>query len=165
MSSYELNDLDRVTVGTVGEPGRRMFLIQAKQGGERLTLKLEKSQVKALAEYLGELLADLPRSGELPTELELEEPADPEWVIGSLGITYVEELDRLLLVAEEAVPEDDDTGDEARLFLTREQAGALAIRGTQLVEAGRPPCPLCHYPLDPAGHVCPKTNGHRPPTL
>jgi uncharacterized repeat protein (TIGR03847 family) len=165
VSSYELNDLDRVTVGTVGEPGKRMFLIQAKQGGERLTLKLEKSQVKALAEYLGELLADLPRLGDLPNDMELEEPADPEWVIGSLGITYVEELDRLLLIAEEGVAEGDDTGDEARLFLTREQAGALAIRGTQLVEAGRPPCPLCHYPLDPAGHVCPKTNGHRPPTL
>jgi uncharacterized repeat protein (TIGR03847 family) len=174
MSSYELNDVDRVTVGTVGEPGQRVFLLQAKQGGERVTLKLEKAQVRALAEYLGELLQGLDRPGHLPDDLDLEEPADPEWVIGALGITYVEELDRLLLVAEEAVPlggdaggddTDDDTGDEARLFITREQASALAIRGTTLVEAGRPPCPLCHYPLDPAGHVCPKTNGHRPPTL
>jgi uncharacterized repeat protein (TIGR03847 family) len=178
MSSYELNDVDRVTVGTVGEPGQRVFLLQAKQGGERVTLKLEKAQVRALAEYLGELLQGLDRPGHLPEELELEGPADPEWVVGAIGITYVEELDRLLLVAEEAVfgggdgDEDDEAGgsghaagDEARLFITREQASALAIRGTTLVEAGRPPCPLCHYPLDPAGHVCPKTNGHRPPTL
>jgi uncharacterized repeat protein (TIGR03847 family) len=167
MSSYELNDVDRVTVGTVGEPGQRVFLLQARQGGEQVTLKVEKGQVRALAEYLGELLEGLPRVGHLPAEdtLELEEPTDAEWVVGTLGITYVEELDRLLLVAEEAVAEGDDTGEEARLFLTREQAGALAIRGTRLVEAGRPPCPLCHYPLDPGGHVCPKTNGHRPPTL
>jgi uncharacterized repeat protein (TIGR03847 family) len=169
VSSYELNDVDRITVGTVGEPGQRVFMLQARQGGELVTLKVEKGQVRALAEYLGELLEGLPRSGHLPTELELEEPADPEWVVGSLGITYVEELDRLLLLAEEAVATGDeagdDPGDEARFFLTREQAGALAIRGTQLVESGRPPCPLCHYPLDPAGHVCPKTNGHRPPTL
>lgn len=169
MSSYELNDLDRFTVGTVGPPGRRVFMLQAKQGAERVTLKIEKAQVKALAEYLGELLDGLPRPGHLPEDLELEEPADPEWVVGALGVTYVEELDRLLLVAEEAVPAGDesaeDAGDEARFFITREQAGALAIRGTQLVESGRPPCPLCHYPLDPAGHVCPRTNGHRPPTL
>ena len=33
----------------------------------------------------------------------------------------------------------------------------------RLVEAGRPPCPLCSLPLDPAGHDCPRTNGHRPP--
>lgn len=165
MSSYELNDVDRLTVGTVGEPGRRVFLLQAKQGGERVTLKLEKAQVRALAEYLGELLETLPRPGHLPDDLELEEPADPEWVVGALGITFIEELDRLLLVAEEAVPEGDDTGEEARFFITREQAGALAIRGTQLVESGRPECPLCHFPLDPEGHACPKTNGNRPPTL
>lgn len=163
--SYELNDPDRVVVGTVGEPGRRVFLIQARQGGERFTLKVEKGQVRALAEYLGELLEELPRPGHLPEEMDLEEPTEPEWVVGSLGITYVEELDRLLLVAEEAVPEGVEDGEEARLFLTREQAGALAIRGTQLVESGRPPCPLCHFPLDPQGHVCPKTNGHRPPAL
>ena len=47
--------------------------------------------------------------------------------------------------------------------MTREQAAALAIRGTELVEAGRPPCPLCGYPLDARGHVCPRTNGNRPP--
>jgi uncharacterized repeat protein (TIGR03847 family) len=165
MSSYDLNDPDRLTVGTVGPPGHRIFLLQAKQGGERVTLKLEKAQVKALAEYLGELLEGLDRPGHLPEELDLEDPTDPEWVVGAIGITYVEELDRLLLVVEEAVAEGDDSGEEARFLITREQAGALAIRGTQLVEAGRPDCPLCHYPLDPAGHVCPKTNGHRPPTL
>jgi uncharacterized repeat protein (TIGR03847 family) len=165
MSSYDLNDVDRVTVGTVGPPGRRVFLLQASQGPQTVTVKLEKAQVRALAEYLGELLENLARPGHLPDEVELEEPADPEWVVGAIGITYVEELDRLLVVAEEAVPEGDDSGDEARLFITREQAGALAIRGTRLVESGRPECPLCHYPLDPAGHVCPKTNGHRPPAL
>ncbi|MGH9299272.1 MAG: DUF3090 family protein, partial [Acidimicrobiales bacterium] len=51
----------------------------------------------------------------------------------------------------------------ARLVMTREQAAALAIRATELVEAGRPPCPLCGYPLDPRGNVCPRTNGHSAP--
>ena len=50
-----------------------------------------------------------------------------------------------------------------RVALTREQAAAFAIHATRLVEAGRPPCPLCSLPLDPAGHDCPRTNGHRPP--
>ena len=27
--------------------------------------------------------------------------------------------------------------------------------------AGRPPCPLCDEPLDPAGHLCVRTNGYR----
>ena len=72
------------------------------------------------------------------------------------------------------VEEDDDEEDmelllgrgaTARFLATREQMAALAIRATRLVEAGRPPCPLCGYPLDPSGHQCPRTNGFRPPRL
>jgi uncharacterized repeat protein (TIGR03847 family) len=166
-SSFDLQNVERITVGTVGPPGQRVFYLQARQGSELVTLKVEKSQVAALCTYLGELLQDLPRPGDLPGDLDLEEPAIPEWTVGSLGITYSEETDRFLLVAEELVAEeetDDDAG-AVRFVVTREQMAALAIRGTQLVEAGRPPCPLCGYPLDPKGHTCPRTNGHRPPTL
>ena len=63
--------------------------------------------------------------------------------------------------------EDDDeigeSGHVLRVALSREQAAAFAIHATRLVEAGRPPCPLCSFPLDPSGHDCPRTNGHRPP--
>ena len=166
MSSFELDDVERITVGTVGPPGQRTFFLQARQADRLVTLKLEKSQVSALSGYLGELLRELPRPGELPEALDLEEPAVAEWVIGTLGVSYDPSADRLLLVAEQAVAagEEGDTA-EARFLLTREQVAALAIRGTQLVEAGRPACPLCGYPLDPEGHRCPRTNGHRPPTL
>lgn len=163
-TSFELDEPDRFTVGTVGPPGQRVFFLQARQGAELVTLKLEKSQVAALCTYLGELLQDVPRPGHLPEDLDLEEPAVAEWSVGSLGVTYSEDLDRFLLVAEELGEEDADLG-EARFVLTREQVAAVAIRGTQLVAAGRPPCPLCGYPLDSKGHQCPRTNGHRPPTL
>lgn len=164
-SSFELDDVDRVTVGAVGEPGQRTFFLQARQAEQLVTLKLEKSQVSALCTYLGELLQNLPRPGHLPDDLDLEEPAVAEWAIGSLGVTYSEEIDRFFLVAEErGDPEEDDLG-ETRLVLTREQVAALAIRGTLLVAAGRPACPLCGYPLEEEGHLCPRTNGHRPPAL
>jgi len=163
-SSFELDNVERITVDAVGEPGLRVFFLQARQGGALVTLKLEKSQVAALCTYVGELLQDLPRPGHLPEDLDLEQPAVAEWVVGTLGVTYSEEIDRFLLVAEEVGEEDDDLG-EARFVLTREQMAALAVRGTQLVASGRPPCPLCGYPLEPEGHQCPRTNGHRPPTL
>jgi uncharacterized repeat protein (TIGR03847 family) len=57
----------------------------------------------------------------------------------------------------------DEDGHVLRVALSREQAAAFAIHATRLVEAGRPPCPLCSLPLDPSGHDCPRTNGHRPP--
>jgi uncharacterized repeat protein (TIGR03847 family) len=165
--SFDLSDVDRITVGAVGEPGRRVFLLQARAGGELVTVKVEKQQVSALAQYLADVLADLPEVGDLPGELELEEPAEPRFVVGVLGVTYDDATDRIVLVAQEATAEETDEpeGGVLRVTATRDQVAALAIRGTALVESGRPPCPLCGYPLDPAGHVCPRTNGHRAPTL
>jgi uncharacterized repeat protein (TIGR03847 family) len=160
--ALDLGDLERFAVGTQGPVGNRVFLLQCHGGQSVLTLKAEKQQVSVLAEYLGRLLADLELPGELPQAPELEEPTEPHWVIGTLGVTYDDSLDRIVLVAEELVPEEED-GDMARFMITREQAAAFAIRATTLVEAGRPPCPLCGGPLDPSGHQCPRTNGHRPP--
>jgi uncharacterized repeat protein (TIGR03847 family) len=184
---FELANPDRVTVGTVGPVGERVFLLQVREGEFIRTLKMEKAQVSALARFLGRMLAELERPGELPsgTELALEPFGEPDFVVRSLGVSYDEELDRIILVAEEidtteSEPEseelfglaeeldielevDEDVGASVRVSITREQAAALAIRGTELVEAGRPPCPLCGYPLDARGHVCPRTNGHRPP--
>jgi uncharacterized repeat protein (TIGR03847 family) len=163
---YELGDPDRVTVGTVGVPGQRIFYLQARQATTLITLKLEKQQIAALAIHLGQLLEDLPRPGELPEEssLELEEFAEAAFVVGTLAVAYDATSDRVVVLAEERLTEDEPAdGDEARLALTREQAGALAIRGTRLVESGRPPCPLCGFPLDTRGHACPRTNGHHAP--
>jgi uncharacterized repeat protein (TIGR03847 family) len=161
--ALDLGDLDRFTVGAEGPAGRRVFLLQCRSGVTLLTLKVEKQQISVLAEYLGRLLGDLERPGELPQALDLESPSEPHWVIGTLGVSYDEDLDRIVLVAEELVAEDEE-GDVARFTVTREQAAAFAVRATLLVEAGRPPCPLCGLPLDPSGHQCPRTNGHRPPT-
>lgn len=154
---------ERVTAGAVGPPGRRVFYLQARQLAELLTLRLEKQQLAALAERLGELLQDLPRPGHLPEEdeLDLEEFEEEAFVVGALALAYDADADRVVLLADELA--EEDTGAQARLSLTREQASALAIRGTRLVAAGRPSCPLCGYPLDPRGHACPRTNGNHPP--
>jgi len=165
--SHDLPLVERITVGALGPPGQRLFLLQARQGGEVVTLKLEKVQVAALSQSLAKLLSDLAQPEGLPQDLDLEEPAEPEWIVGTLGLGYDEDSDRILLIAEELTSEeeDDPSAGVARFGTTRGQVAALAMRGTQLVEAGRPPCPLCGYPLDPSGHACPRTNGHRPPTL
>lgn len=156
---------ERITVGAVGEPGQRVFLLQARDQGELTTLKVEKAQVAALAQYLAQLLEEVGRPGELPTDLELEEPAEPEWVVGTIGVSYDAHTNSFVLEAEEAVAEGDPPGAVVRWSASVEQVAALAIRGVSLVEAGRPPCPLCGYPLDPAGHACPRANGNRPPSL
>jgi Protein of unknown function (DUF3090) len=49
-----------------------------------------------------------------------------------------------------------------RLWVTRPQLRVLARHGAEVAARGRPLCPLCELPMDPAGHVCPAHNGHRP---
>jgi uncharacterized repeat protein (TIGR03847 family) len=160
---YDLSAPDRVTVGTVGPVGNRLFLLQCRQGPVLLTLKMEKQQVAVVADYLARIVKDQQRPGHLPDDIPLEEPAEPAWAVGTIGVSYDEADDRVVLVIEELV-EEDDTGAIARVSISREQAAAFAIQATRLVESGRPPCPLCGSPLDPSGHECPRTNGHRPPT-
>ncbi|MGH9265013.1 MAG: DUF3090 family protein [Acidimicrobiales bacterium] len=160
-SSFEIAEVDHLTAGAVGPPGQRVFYLQAGQGAQVVSLRLEKTQVAALVAYLAGMLADMPPPGEIPTAgMDLVEPVVAEWVVGSLGVTYDEDADRVVIVAEELVEEGEEAA-RARITATREQIAALSVRGAETVAAGRPPCPLCGQPLDPEGHTCPRLNGHR----
>ena len=61
--SFDLDAVDRITTGAIGEPGQRVFYLQAVSGGQVVSLKLEKAQVAALVRYLEALLADLRQAG------------------------------------------------------------------------------------------------------
>ncbi|MBO0731709.1 MAG: DUF3090 family protein, partial [Acidimicrobiaceae bacterium] len=163
--SFDLPEADWTTVGTVGPPGQRTFYLQARQEGRVVTLKLEKQQVAALSTLLAELLADLAATPEVPDDeqLELVDPVEAEWTVGGMQLAYDEDADRVVLLAEEASDNEDDPTAVGRLSISRAFAAALARRGEELVASGRPACPLCGYPMDPAGHSCPRTNGHRAP--
>jgi uncharacterized repeat protein (TIGR03847 family) len=156
---FDMESPDRFTVGTSGPVGQRVFLLHVAQGPASVTLKVEKLQVVELADVLGRIVRELGRPGELPEDLDFDVDVEPAWSVGKISISYDGDADRLVVIAEEV----GDGGTVARMLVTREQAAAFAIRATRLVEAGRPPCPLCGLPLDPSGHACPRTNGHRPP--
>ena len=159
-TSFEIDNADLLTTGTVGPPGQRVFYLQAREGRRVVSLRLEKTQVAALCRYLAEMLADLPAVEPATGDMALVEPIVAEWVVGSLGVTYDEDDDRVLLVAEELVEEGEEPA-RARIRATRAQVAAFTRHGSEVVAAGRPPCPLCGAPLDPEGHMCVRLNGHR----
>ncbi len=167
--SFELPRPERFTAGTVGEPGQRVFFLQAAGEGRLVTLKVEKQQVGALAEHLAALLTDLPVPGDdelIATDVDFVEPPGAEWVVGRMGVAWDEGDDRLVLQCEELVfvddPEEVDPDEidpaTARFRLTRAQVAAFVEVARDLVSAGRPPCYLCLGPMDPSGHVCPRLN-------
>ncbi len=164
MTFYEFTHPDRFSAGAVGDVGSRLFLIQAIEGTRTLTIKVEKQQIAILATYLSRAIEGLGRPGHLPEDLALVLSPDQgiDFVAGNLSVAINDETGTVDVLVEEAV-EEGARGDSATIVVIKEQAAAFAIHATQLVEAGRPPCPLCAMPLDPRGHDCPRTNGHRAP--
>jgi uncharacterized repeat protein (TIGR03847 family) len=176
----ELDDVDGLGTGAIGEPGKRAFYIQARTENAQLTVLVEKEQVALLATeavaFLDRIADDYP---ELPVsvaagEAQLREPTVPLFRARLIGLGFDPERELVLLELRERA-EDDDEEDEddetpvaeapgeesgyvARIYATRAQVRAMAARGAEAVAGGRPPCPLCDMPMDPAGHRCPRWN-------
>ena len=171
---------DRFVAGTVGEPGERVFYLQAVDDAKVISVLLEKEQVAVLAERLSSLLDEVarrfgadvpPASGEFGDTEPLTTPVEQEFRVGTMGLGWDAEskaiVVELLAVTEDEVDESvvlDDTEegpDAVRVFLSPEQARAFTARAERVVSAGRKPCPLCAEPLEPGGHICPRQNGYR----
>jgi uncharacterized repeat protein (TIGR03847 family) len=163
---FEFDEVNAFTVGTVGRPGERTFLLQARVDDQRVTVKCEKQQTAAIVQYLRKVLADLPPAEDrpMPGALELRDPLDPVFVLGPIGLGYDRSNDRVLVQLEEIgeVDEDGEMSDDdrghVRLYLSRGQAAAFCEHADRIVEAGRPPCQWCSFPIDPDGHPCPRMN-------
>jgi uncharacterized repeat protein (TIGR03847 family) len=162
------DDLGTVVLvtGAVGEPGQRVFYLQAQGPLGNHTVKCEKGQVAALAEHLEQLLADLPALGTValvPTDLKPSwDP--PRFVLGTIGLAYDADTDHVVVVLEELVRVDEDEDetdvehDGLRLEITRGVASVFCARAKEIVAAGRPACRWCGRPMDADGHPCPRMN-------
>ena len=92
-------------------------------------------------------------------DFDLIQPVIPVWRIAQMGVGYDDDEDRIIIVVQELV-EPGETAEVGRFTIEREHARAFARHALEVIAAGRPTCPLCGQALDPAGHFCPKSNGH-----
>jgi uncharacterized repeat protein (TIGR03847 family) len=115
----------------------------------------------------------------------LDTPVDEEFRVGTLGLAFDVDTTTVVIeaieagegdaeveldeddedtdddpIADDEDDEPDDDLDRLRVRLTPEATRAFIDRARRVVAAGRPPCPLCGQPLDPAGHLCPRHNGY-----
>ena len=160
-ASFEFVAPDHFTAGAIGPPGQRVFYLQSREKSTLVSLKSEKEQVRALAQYLSGLLEKLPAVGtgtiKAPTLLE---PVDAVWIVASIAVGYDEARDRILVVANELLEDEEGDAASLRLLVTRAQAAAFIKQANELMKASRQICQWCNQPKDPGGHVCARSNGH-----
>ncbi len=167
---FDLNPVDYVVPGAVGEPGKRVFYLQARKGHRLITVVCEKEHVAALvvaAERLllalaGEEADTVAEPDPVTLAMALEVPLEPFFRVGQINLGYDEISKQVVIIAYESLPEgDESTPSAVRLWTTPAQMRAFAIRGQEVVAAGRPTCAMCGQPVDPEGHFCPRRNGHK----
>lgn len=165
------------TADYTGRPGERTFFLQSRSETLTLTYQVEKGQVEVLGEKLKELLLMIDPADEVIAAVPVRNPAlalsapiEPEWRVGTIGLTYEEGTESVVVALEPpGPPEPEDETDAGldvdefavRILLHPDQARAFVTHALAIVAEGRPLCQLCGLPMDPDGHRCPASNGHR----
>jgi uncharacterized repeat protein (TIGR03847 family) len=165
------------TTDYVGQAGNRTFYVQSQGAPSTFSYVVEKQQVSALADRLRELLMLIDEDDTIGSAapardpaLGIEQPVEPEWRVGTMGLAYEDESDRIVVFLHPATESDEEDADDevelvtsdegVRLLLRRDQVRSFVLHALAVVGEGRPICQLCGLPMDPAGHVCPASNGH-----
>jgi uncharacterized repeat protein (TIGR03847 family) len=144
---------DRFVAGTIGEPGRRTFFLQARKASQVVTVVLEKVQVQVLAERLDQLLDELEDRGVTETAAvdgpldtgPLEEPLVEAFRATTLTLGWDADAERVLVEARadpieieiEADEDDEDLDDVAaeglRIADADDEATAVEAAGADAV--------------------------------
>jgi len=99
---------DRFATGSVGEPGDRVFYLQAVQRQRTTSVMLEREQVAILADRVLAVVDELERRGLAaidagpagsPDERPLEEPLHEEFRVGTMTIAWDDDVDRIVIEA------------------------------------------------------------------
>jgi uncharacterized repeat protein (TIGR03847 family) len=169
----DVNPVVHITTDAIGQPGQRVFYIQALTADNTVTVIVEKVQIQTLAlgveDFLSEVAQRYPDLAPVTpdydeTRMHIEPPVDPLFRVGELGLAYDADLDMAVLVVREIVNAETQTQDDVsvvRFWCTRAQLSAMGRWGLEVSGRGRPVCPLCGQPIEPDGHFCPKRNGHK----
>ncbi len=168
MPEHAFGPLIYIAAEAIGQPGQRRFRLRAmSEIGDSASLWLEKEQLAAVGEAIDEVLKNDGYTYQpAPLDDTSGEPVFPlnatvDFRTGQLSMGVDHDERRIILIAADGTPEEDN-GTSVTMSLDYRRAYELRRQIGDVVAAGRKPCPLCTAPMDPAGHVCVRTNGHNP---
>ncbi len=163
---YELDEVNLLSVFTMGEPGKRTFFLIMGQKEDWVRVWLEKEQLEALALAIDQFLFTLsqehpgvPRKAE-ETSSSADIPSgmpSAELEIDQITMGLDRERATLDFLVHVVGPQNVDQA-ELNCRATLAQLKELGSQAKSICAAGRPRCVLCGRPIDPEGHTCPANN-------
>ncbi len=167
MPLTEFGPVQHLSAEAVGQPGQRRFCLRAiSEAGSYAFVWMEKEQLSAIGEAIQTTLDDANAAAApvVPEDIEPVFPLQANYELdvrsGRLSLGFNEETRLIVVVAAEAPTETDSEGEAISIEFDLEIARRLRQQITDVVAAGRQPCLFCGAPVDPQGHVCPRSNGH-----
>ena len=165
-AKYRFGPLSHVKAEAIGEPGQRTFRLVLESGAASAYLWLEKEQLYQLAIYVQEIIVSIPES----TRAREQEAPEPQWSGGITNLDFkVSKLaighnnsSNCFLILSHDIEEPEEGTATLSFWLTLRQGEELAKDALKVCAAGRPRCFLCGQPINPEGHMCPRSNGHAP---
>lgn len=156
---YNFGEATSVDAESIGQPGQRRFRLLVRGGGQTAAIWMEKQQLQAIGEWFAEAVQKLDEAQGAGPDVEstpFGDIFDIDLQVIQIALGYQEDEDHFIIQA------FDGTAAEAAFYckLSRGQCRVLSRRIATVIAGGRPICPLCHTPIDAAGHVCPRSNGH-----
>ncbi len=163
---YEFNEATLLSAFTMGAPGKRTFFLLIGQKEKWVRVWLEKYLLETLALAIDQFLFNLsqehinlgrgaegvPLSDDVPSGL-----PSAELEIDQIALGFDQQRATLNLIVHALGPQRADPI-ELYCRVTLSQLRKLRSQAKSICAAGRPLCPLCGGPIDPAGHICPGSN-------
>ena len=127
---YDFENADAFATGAIGTPGERTFYMQVRADGRTVSVKCEKQQVAALAQYLRNMLADMPdMTGSVNNATAtLQNPVEQDFVLGSVGLGVDRSNMRMVVQLEEMILVDEDDDDVFDLLDDEDQQLADSLQ-------------------------------------
>ena len=164
-----MGSLSRIEAESIGEPGRRTFKLLLDAGNAHCTLWLEKEQLYQLGIHLRDAVESLTEEERGHESRHQDagwsgEGEEVDFKVGGMGLSHDKQANSFYISAiERENPESEaesESPNSISFWISLAQARTLAEDALRICAAGRPLCFLCGQPIDPDGHVCPRSNGH-----
>lgn len=160
---YEFRDIDLLEAGAKGTPGSRTFYMLIGDRSILVRLWVRKEHLVMLSEAIQQALAEFPDTADAPVIPNYsgidDSKVDNEINVGSLALAIDQERRQIgIFVYDRGAQESSPPS--YRCWANPNMMKIFTRKIDEVCASGRPTCPLCAQPVEPTGHVCPRSNGH-----